>query len=146
MEVHVLPESDALHLLHDFQKTHAFPNDAEDAAALEIVRALGGYTLAVELVAAYLGDGARQGYLPSAFLRDLKDKGLAWVDGFADKAYVDKELRHSAATDEAERKRQNRVGTLIGWSLARLSAPARTALEFASQLKPDAIPLAWLRR
>jgi tetratricopeptide (TPR) repeat protein len=145
VEVHVLPESDALHLLRDFQETHAFPNDAEDAAALEIVRALGGYTLAVELVAAYLGDRAKNGYLPSAFLADLQRQGLAWVDSFADKTFVDKELRHSEATDTAERKRQNRVGTLIGWSLARLSPPARTALEFASLLMPDAIPLAWLK-
>ena len=41
------------------------------------------------------------------------------MDGFADKAYVDSQVRHSEATDEAERKRQNRVGTLIGWSLER---------------------------
>ncbi len=145
VEVRVLPETDALHLLRDFQHTHAFPNAAEDAAALEIVLALGGYTLAVELVAAYLGDRAKNGYLPSAFLADLQREGLAWVDTFAGRACVDKELRHSDATDPAERQRQNRVGTLIGWSLARLSPPARTALEFASLLMPDAIPLAWLQ-
>ncbi len=59
VEVSVLPEADAVRLLADFQPGHRFANAAEEEAAHQIARALGGYTLAVELVAAYLGDRAR---------------------------------------------------------------------------------------
>jgi tetratricopeptide (TPR) repeat protein len=139
LEVGVLPEPDAVRLLADFQPAHRFPNPAEEEAARGIARALGGYTLAVELVAAYLGDRARDGYQPSEYLPRLAREGLVRpVDTLAGDAAVQSQIRHS--TEIA----QNHIATLIGWSLARLSAPARTALEFASLLMPDEIPLPWL--
>jgi hypothetical protein len=139
VEVGVLPEDDAVQLLADFQPGHSFADAAEEAAAREIARALGGYTLAVELVAAYLGDRAREGYQPSQYLRRLQTEGLiAPVDTLASDAAVQAQIRHSK--DVA----QNHIGTLIAWSVGRLSPPARTALEFASLLMPDEIPLQWL--
>jgi hypothetical protein len=64
LEVGVLPEADALRLLAEFQPGYCFSSPAEAEAARDIARALGGYTLAVELVAAYLGSRAADGYLP----------------------------------------------------------------------------------
>lgn len=60
------------------------------------------------------------------------------MDALAGEAAVRAQVRHS--TEVA----QNHIATLIHWSLARLSAPARTALEFASLMMPDEIPLPWL--
>ena len=138
VEVHVLPDADALHLLRDFQPGHSFLNAAEESAARAIVRAFGGYTLAVELVAAYLGDRALQGYQPSQYLAKLGRQGILQVDHLADDPAVRGLIRHS--TDIA----QNHIATLIAWSLEHLSAPARAALQFASLLMPDDIPLKWL--
>jgi tetratricopeptide (TPR) repeat protein len=141
LEVGVLPDADALQLLADFQPDHAFASPDEEQAAVQIVHALGGWTLALEILAALMGHHAHAGHRSpaQALYEDLAQHGLAWVDTLADAPGVEGQLRHS---DEAHR---NRVGTLISWSIARLSAPARTALEYASLLMPDQIPLSWLR-
>ncbi|MCW5559762.1 MAG: hypothetical protein KIT22_18250, partial [Verrucomicrobiae bacterium] len=138
LEINTLPEADALNLLRDFQPDRQFPGPQEEAAAREIVRRLGGYTLAVELVGAYLGDHSRDGYLPSQYLDKLKAQGLASVDRLAGESAVAAHIRHS------QNIAQNHIGALVRWSLERLSPPARAALEFASFLQPDEIPLSWL--
>ena len=142
VEVGTLPSADALQLLADFQPAHRFAHADEEDAARRIVTALGGWTLAVELVAAHLGNLARNHIANPArrFLADLESHDLAWVDDLADTDAVHDQQRH------CEQRRENRIGTLIHWSLARLSPPARTALEFASLLMPDEIPLDWLRQ
>jgi tetratricopeptide (TPR) repeat protein len=137
IEISVLPAADALQLLRDFQPGQRFA-DGQEKAATEIVRLLGGYTLAVELVGAYLGNQAHQDYQPLHYLNLLKQKGLTSVDRLAQDDAVQAQVRHS--TDVA----QNHISTLIGWSQARLSIAARTALAFASLLMPDEIPLVWL--
>jgi hypothetical protein len=139
VEVGVLPDADAVRLLAEYQPEQRFAHAREEAAGLQIVQALGGYTLAVELVAAYLGDRAREGYRPSNYLPRLQQEGLvAPVDSLAQEPAVQARIRHSAEVA------QNYIATLIRWSLDRLSPAARTALEFASLLQPDAIPRAWL--
>ena len=147
VEVGVLPEADAVRLLAEFQPGRRFASPSEEAAARRVAQALGGYTLAVEIVAAYIGDLAKRNRPEPAreFLTALEQNGLAWVDTLADKPAFDAEQRHSDLLDEQERKRQNRVATLIQWSLERLRGPARTALEFASLMMPDEIPTEWLR-
>lgn len=137
IEISVLPAADALQLLREFQPGQRFA-DGQEEAATEIVRLLGGYTLAVELVGAYLGDRALDGYQPSQYLKLLEQQGLTKVDLLAQDDAVHAQVRHS--TDVA----QNHISTLIGWSQARLSPAARTALAFASLLMPDEIPLVWL--
>ncbi|MBC8116952.1 MAG: hypothetical protein H7062_21360, partial [Candidatus Saccharimonas sp.] len=90
------------------------------------------------LVAAYLGAHAGEGYQPSEYLVRLRNEGLFGVDTLAGDPNVAKEIRHDPVAE------RNRMATLIGWSLDRLSPPARAALEFASLLQPDQIPLSWL--
>jgi len=144
--VDVLPVADALDLVRDFQPERRFASSDEENAARTIVEALGGWTLAVEIVAAFLGDVAKTRPRDAAqeLWKLLQHEGLAWVDSLAAQPAFDAQQRHRDDRDEQERRRQNRVGTLVEWSLARLSAPARTALQFASLLMPDAIPTAWL--
>lgn len=148
VEVSVLPLPDALRLLADFQPGHRFASADEEAAACRIVTALGGWTIAIEIAAAIIGDTVRKhDPAPAArFLAELEKNGLAWVDDLAAKPAYDSQQRHSEVKQADERKRKNRVGTLVRWSLARLSPPARTALQFASLLMPDEIPLDWLRQ
>lgn len=138
LEVGVLPDADALQLLADFQP---FASEAEEQAARQIVQTLAGWTLALEIVAALIAHHAKAGHPRpvQALYQELQQKGLAWVDALAGTPGVDGHIRHS---DQAH---LNRIGTLIGWSMARLSPPARTALEYASLLMPDRIPLVWLR-
>lgn len=157
IEVGSLPDRDALELLRDFQHGRRFPSEVEDEAALEIVRLLGGWTLAVELTGAYLAYRGSQGYLPSDLLADLRSQGPALVDTFAGKPFVDRAIRHGeslrpgtcvSGSDEVafrdSRARANRIETIVAWSLERLSRPARSALEFASLLMPDEVPLHWI--
>lgn len=138
LEVGVLPDADALQLLADFQP---FASEAEEQAARQIVQSLAGWTLALEIVAALIAHHAKAGHPRpvQALYQELQHKGLAWVDALAGTPGVEGHIRHS---DQAQ---LNRIGTLIGWSMARLSPPARTALEYASLLMPDRIPLGWLR-
>ncbi|MCO6456985.1 MAG: toll/interleukin-1 receptor domain-containing protein, partial [Pirellulaceae bacterium] len=138
VEVSVLPTADAVRLLADFQPAFRFADAAQEQAARQIALALGGYTLAVELVGAYLGDLAKDGYQPADYLPRLEAEGLTSVDELAGEEAVRQQIRHS------QEVAQNHIGTLVGLSVARLSAPARTALEFASLLMPDEIPLAWV--
>ena len=56
------------------------------------------------------------------------------MDTLPGESRVSAQVRHS----------QKQVGTVLLWSLDRLIPPARTALEFASLLQPDQMPLAWL--
>ena len=136
VEITPLPPADALELIRDFQPGHRFADAAQEDAARAIVADLAGYTLAVELVAAYLGAYAAD-LVPAQYLERLHQGGgdpLDQVDPLADWAGVPGQIRHP----------QKRVGAVLDWSLARLSPPARTALHFAALLQTDRIPLAWL--
>ena len=141
-EVQPLTEIESLNLLRDFQPGHRFGTQAEDAqeeaSAREIVRALGGYTIAVELVAAYLGARAITHYRPSHYLARLQEEGSVKVDALAEDKKVSQAIVHS------ETPAQNQIRTLIMWSLERLSAPARSTIEYASLFLPDWMPTAWL--
>lgn len=129
-----LPEADALALLQAYQPGGHFANTDDEAAACRIAQALDGYTLLVELVGAYLGSEAATGYGPRHYLQRLQAEGLAAADVLADHGPAAQQLIH----------REKRVGAVLAWSIAQLSAPAHTALVFASRLQPDEIPLHWL--
>ncbi len=147
VEVGVLPLSDAFRLLADHQPGEVFASADEEDAAREIATKLGGWTLAVEIAAAFIGDLARRGRTQPArqFLSRLDRDGLAWVDDLAGHASFARNQRHAESVDENERKRLSRIGTLIDWSMERISEPARCALRYAGLMMPDRIPLAWLK-
>ena len=143
LEIEPLPDADAVDLIRDFQPGHSFASDEEEAAARELAEALGGYTLAVELVAAYLGDHAEEGLKPSQVLERFRSGGLlAEVDSLSSEPSVANQIRHG----------EKQLRTVLTWSLERLNdgensalgAAARTALEYASLLQPDQIPMPWL--
>ena len=117
--------------LKDFEPR--FASAAEAAAAREIVRELGGFTLAVEQVAVHLGLHPEFG--PSAFLAGLRAQGLPSVDALGRREDVQAQMLHQ----------QKQLAVILEATLVRLDAPARSALEFAALLPPDSVPWPWLK-
>ena len=149
LAVDALDEDSALSLIRDHQPPRdarrrivpdlsqgepGFAGQAEEAAARQIVRALGGFTLAVEQVALYLG--LHPEVAPSAFFATLTARGLPVADT----------LPQRDPDVAAQMHTQNRqLALILDATFARLEAPARTALAFAALLPPDHVPWPWLR-
>ena len=124
-----MPEADALDLL---EKHRSFANDADRDAARRIVKRLGGFALAVELVAAWLA-----AHDPSSNYTKLAD-GLGLED-----------LEEIAGEEDVQLRRHNherRLTAVLGPVLDSLKPTDRRALEYAALLPPDCVPLPWLRR
>ena len=121
-----LPEADALDVL---EKHRPFADDAEREAGREIVKRLGGFALAIELVAAGLEAH------PSATYAGVADGlGLEDIDALAEDQDI--ELRRH--------NHERRLRAVLAPALEALEPPERRALEYAALLPPDQIPLPWL--
>ncbi len=123
-----LPDDDAMDLL---EKHRPFANDVERDAARRIGKKLGGFTLAVELVAAWLGAHAES----SSYTMLAEGLGL-------------EDLETIAEADDLELCRHNhqrRLTAVLSPVLASLKPAERRALEYAALLPPDHVALPWLR-
>ena len=127
-----LPPADALALIEEYQPNGAFPSESERQAARDLVALLGGFTLAVEAAAVYLGKYAGE-VTCAGFLALLKRKGLDALD------------RQAAASGEQVRHGEISLSATLQPTLERLTPPQRLALEFAALLPPDQVALPWLR-
>ncbi len=122
-----LPEADALDLL---EKHRPFADETERAAAGRIVKRLGGFALAVELVAAWLA--AHPGSSYGTFADGL---GLQNLENIAsDQDVVLRRHNH-----------ERRLSAVLGSVLLELEPAERRALEYAALLPPDCVALPWLR-
>lgn len=122
-----LSPSDALDLL---EKHRPFANEAEREAARTIVRRLGGFALAVELVGAFLL------VHPSATYTGLADGlGLEDLDVMAGDQGVQLQQRYN----------ERRLHAVLGPTLASLSPTERRTLDYAALMPPDHVPLPWLK-
>jgi hypothetical protein len=122
-----LAGDEALALLERYRP---FDNDGERGAAARIVEKLGGFALAIELVAAGLAAH------PGATYADLAD-GIGLDD-----------LATLAEDGDIELRRHNherRLRAVLGPTLRALSTEQLRTLELASFLPPDLVPLPWLR-
>ena len=135
-----LSEADAVALVREHQPRHGsaddgpgFPTPTEEVAALDLVRALGGFTLAVEQVAIYLG--LHPEIAPSAFLSGLRTRGLDSIDRLVGSREVASQILH----------REKHLGLVLEATLASLDGPCRTALACAAALAPDHVPWPWLK-
>jgi len=133
VEVESLAEDDALALVREHQPDQQFVSPAEEAAAREIVRELGGFTLAVEQVAIHLG--LHPEIVPSALLEGLRRKGLPSADVLGARPDVQVQMLHQ----------QKQLALILDATLGLLDAPARTALRFAALLPADSVPWPWLK-
>jgi hypothetical protein len=122
-----LPEMEALELM---EKHRPFASKAERDAAMKIVKRLGGFTLAVELVAAHLAAH------PGVTCTQLAD-----TIGLEDLENPD--VLKSGDTLRYDHDR--RLSAVLGPVLAGLQPAECRALEYAALLPPDQVPLPWLR-
>lgn len=111
----------------------AFASEDEEAAAREIARDLGGFTLAVEQVGVFLG--LHPEVSPAAFLAMLRERGLASVDALAGDPDVGSQMLTQS----------RQLGLILDATLQTLEPAAVTALRFAALLPPDTVPWPWLR-
>ncbi len=122
-----LKPEDALDLM---EKYRPFADDPERVAAQAIIRKLGGFALAIELVAAGLA------VKPSATYTSVgAGIGLEDLDVLAEDRDV--ELRRH--------NHEKRLQAVLGPTLAELRPEERRAMEYAALLPPDLVPLPWLR-
>ena len=132
LAVDELPLEDAVRLIESHQPGGSFPNDVERAAAHDLAALLGGFTLAVEVVAVHLGE--RLGQITCAAFRDrLQREGLGGLETAA------------KATRSAVSHRQKLIGATLGPTLYLLDPEESLVLAYAALLPPDTIPLPWLR-
>ncbi|HEY3368612.1 MAG TPA: hypothetical protein VGK74_26440 [Symbiobacteriaceae bacterium] len=130
-----LAEEDAVKLITDHQPDGRWPAataPADEAATLEIAKELGGFTLAIEQVALYLGHHAIR---PAAYLVRLRKEGLPSADALGTDQGVTAQMRH----------REKQLALVLNATLERLDRPARTALDYAALLPSDSVPWPWLR-
>ena len=80
-------------------------------AERELVREVGGYTLVLELIVAYLAVRAEEGAAPSQYLGVLHRKGLAITDALGD--------QHSETAGHVEHE-QKQMATVLDNTLEEL--------------------------
>ena len=129
-----LPEEDALALLRSHQPDGRFPNQAEDDEARAIARLLGGFTLAVETAAIYLG--RHPGLNSCQRLRERLEAG-------SERLPTSEEIAKDPTV--AVRHRERLLGKTLAITFETLSPEAIHLLTLASLLPADAIALPWLQ-
>ena len=127
-----LDPENALRLIVDHLPDGAFKTEQDKADAREIVRELGGLTLAVEQVAVFLG--LNQGTSPGEYLAYLRAHGLPSTDDLVD----------SSAKGQIEHQ-SKLLRPILDSMLKPLADAGRTLLKFAALLPPERIPWPWLK-
>lgn len=125
-----LPFEDALTLL---RSSRPFSDEYEANAARRIVDLLGGFTLGIELVGAFLADRKEVTY--GAYLARLEAEGLAGADALAADAKTAVRVRH----------REKQIGRVIDDTMASLSLTAQEVLAHAALFPADQIVAYQLR-
>ena len=134
-EVGPLPDEDALALLDRYRPFHDEPDpDAAREAARDIVARLGGYTLALEVVAVYLWQHRHRGVSYPGYSDRLREEGFPRLDRTG--ATPGLELALHAET---------RLPVLLAPTLDLLTEAEAAVLGLAAVLPPDAVVWPWLR-
>jgi len=127
-----LPQEDAVALIREFQPDQRFATAEDEQAARNLCDMLGGYTLAIELAAAYLGEHPE--ISPAQYCEELLSDGLTGIDDAI------------TEIDEKPRHREKQLTVVLEWTLTRLSEPAKHVLEHACWLDPESIVTNWMRQ
>ena len=96
------------------------------------MKLLGGFTLAVEVVAVHLGERAGR-VTCAAFLERMTKEGVGKFDAIV------------RSTKGGVRHGEKLIGPTLKPTLDLLSEPERLVLSYAALLPPDTIPVPWLR-
>ena len=127
-----MPEGDALGLIESYQPGGHFIDETEREAAREIMRLLGGFTLAIEAAAVFLGQFASD-VTCAGFLQRLKKEGLAGLENA------------TSGTNEGVRHGEIRLTATLQPTLERLTEQELLALRYAALLPAEQIALPWIR-
>jgi len=122
-----LPDEDALELL---EKHRPFRNDEDREAAWQIVKRLDGFTLAIELTAAYLAAKESVSYAKMSEYLDIE--ALEKISNNSDV----KLRRHN---------HERSLSAILKPVLEGLQPAERRFMEYAALLPPDQVPLPWLK-
>ncbi len=125
----LLPAPDALDLL---EKHRPFASEPERQAAQRIVQRLGGYSITIELVAAWLA--AHPEVSCAGFLQRLGLEEFETLDALSE----DQDAKLRRHNDE------RRLDAVLRPTLESLQPDERLALEYAALLPPDSIAWEWL--
>jgi tetratricopeptide (TPR) repeat protein len=128
-----LPEPDALQLIERLQAGGTFRSAAEREAARTIARMLGGFPLAVEGVAVYLG--VHPEITCEQFRQRLEAEGLGTAEDVVCDGDVGERIRH----------REKQLHVVLDQTLSHLAPPEHCALDYGALLPPDSIPWPWLQ-
>ncbi len=133
IDLHTLPDEDALTLIRLRQPGQTFSSPEEEAAARELPTELRGFTLAVQADAVYLAQYAE--VTCADFLARIRaEGGLPAIE--------------AAAGDEAAAAMRHQLRSLsltLGPTLDGLAPPELHVLRLAALLPPDTMALEWLR-
>jgi tetratricopeptide (TPR) repeat protein len=127
-----LDPEDALALLREWQPGCAFRDAEDDAAARALVRDLGGFTLAVEQAAAYLG--ANPALSIARFYAELQRQGLQALD----------QLHDDPAVQGVRLHREGQLKLVLEQTLPPTGSLERVLLDYAACFGPDAVPVPWI--
>lgn len=122
-----LPDEDALELL---EKHRPIISEEDRQAAWQIVKRLDGFTLAVELTAAFLAANQSTGYARMSEYLDLDDL---------------EEMAEDSGVELIRHNHERRLSAVLGPVLDGLKPAERRFMEYATLLPPDQVPLPWLK-
>ena len=129
LPVDSLETPDALRLL---EQHRPFGDDDEMKAATAIVNLLGGHPLACEVVAIHLREHPKK--TCAAYLSWMRENLMDALGGAGADPKVNL-ARHPLKL----------LGPLLGPTIESLHGAEKSAIEFASLMHPDGVPLPWLR-
>lgn len=122
-----LLDEDALELL---EKHRPFKDDEDREAAWQIVKRLDGFTLAVELTAAFLAANESTSYARMSEHLELDDL---------------EEMAEDSGVELIRHNHERRLSAVLGPVLNSLKPAERRFMEYAALLPPDQVPLPWLK-
>lgn len=135
IELGMLTSEQALDMIRRHQEGGTFETPGQEAAAREIVKELGGFTLAVEAVALFLGLNPQ--VKPTEYLVRYRESGVKSLD-----PAITMDLEE---VDNGEMQMRKQLATVMGPTLEVLSPPARTAARYAAHFAPDCVPWPWVK-
>jgi len=122
-----LPGEDALELL---EKHRPIISEEDRQVAWQIVKRLDGFTLAVELTAAFLAANQSTSYARMSEYLDLDDL---------------EEMAEDSGVELIRHNHERRLSAVLGPVLDGLKPAERRFMEYAALLPPDQVPLPWLK-
>ena len=147
IKVPPLSLAEGTELLRTFMPGEAFPDAEQAQAAKALVRALDGYTIALELIGAFVHTNWQAGARLSKYLRTLQDKGLAATDELAGKSGIAEKIDYqhkqiALIVDDSLASLRQQLTEEYGEAVA---TAAQQLIEIASLLQPDTVPAPWLK-